>query len=222
MVRKGGPNNSIHNWLDMACRGFSKKARKDYQKQQKSERDNRNRKHVIGDEYDEGFDRPNIPRPAANSIPGLIPPGFQPGLVRPSVARPVAAQDGGQAAVPPYATQDPQRHRPSQNSVQRPQSGPIPRHQSQREDERTETEIALAQLEDISPQRPAQRESHISSGQATEASAMPATEASHASTARVPTERAELFDNGRTYVEGMAHPSSYRGSLRSQRRPSRR
>jgi len=160
-----------------------------------------------------------IPRPP--SSPQDVQGAFRPRLVRPSSAWPAGSQDGDQVLLPPYATQDPQRPRPSQNSSQRPQPGG-PRRQSQAEDERTETEIALAQLENVSPQRPAQRASQMRAGQTTELSAIAASEASRASTARVPTERAELFDNRRTYIEGMSPPSGYLSSLRSQRRPSRR
>jgi hypothetical protein len=237
------PHNTVHNWLDMLFRGFSEEAKKDFKENQESSRYYPPARDI--EKYERRLRREmeiNYPGSGANFMPDLVSggqplPGFiprppsspqdlqgaiRPRLVRPSSAQPAGFQDGVQVSLPPYATQDPQRPRPSQNSNQRPQPGRPPPRQSQAEDERTETEIALAQLENVSPQRPAQRASQMSAGQTTEPSAIAASEASHASTARVPTERAELFDNRRTYIEGMSPPSGYPSSRRSQRRPSRR
>jgi hypothetical protein len=237
------PHNTVHNWLDMLFRGFSPEAKKDFKESQESSRYYPPARDI--EKYQRRLHKCmeiNRPDTAANSkfsiVPGgetfprLIskppaPPLGEQGdirpleLIRPSVARTAASENGSQIVFPPSAKQAPQQPRTIQKSNQGPQSNPSLYRQSQREDEKAETKIGLAQLENISPQRPAQRESQRSSRQAMEASAMPTNEASHASTARMPTERAELFDNGRTFVEGMAYPRGYPRS-RFPRRPSRR
>jgi hypothetical protein len=60
MVTKKGPDNKFHHWAEMACRGFSKKARKDYIKNLQCDADARAKKHVIKDYWDRyGRDRIN-------------------------------------------------------------------------------------------------------------------------------------------------------------------
>ena len=114
MARKGGPDNSLHNWLDMACRGFTKRAREEYLQNQRKEKEIR--KGRGGHRQRRNSETPdfaatpvavpsmqglipkaqNIPQGAlGNGFPGLTPPtGYLQGLMNPSNARPVLQGNG--------------------------------------------------------------------------------------------------------------------------------
>ena len=73
----GGPNNTFHNFADMLCRGFSKRARKDFKKQQQREKKERERwrsRHDSDIEYDsETSVDLNIGYPGSKSMPNMVP-----------------------------------------------------------------------------------------------------------------------------------------------------
>jgi hypothetical protein len=231
MVRKGGPSNSIHNWLDMACRGFSKDAREEYLNNQQSERDIRNRTTGRRQNRKSNTNRPaiapmqglilnaqNMPQGTiGNGSPGLIPAAdFQQVPTGFSNSRPAGSP--GNAQIPANAIQKPQVPRSLQNTERGQQPSNTPRNQSKR---RTigagSTAMAIAQLHNLSLEIHASRQTQVNNGHNTQLSVMALAEAARASTARVPTDRADLLDIGRTYIEGMRVPSGYLHSRHSRR-----
>jgi hypothetical protein len=77
--------------------------------------------------------------------------------------------------------------------------------------------MAIAQLHNLSLEIHASRQTQVNNGHNTQLSVMALAEAARASTARVPTDRADLLDIGRTYIEGMRVPSGYLHSRHSRR-----
>ena len=75
----GGPNNTCHNFADMVCRCFSKRARRDFKKQQQREKKERERwrsRHNSDIEYEsETSVDLNIGYPGSESMPNIVPFG---------------------------------------------------------------------------------------------------------------------------------------------------
>lgn len=163
MVQKGGPDNSIHNWLDMACRGFSKKARKEYLANQQHERDTRSRRR-----RHRGRRKSETSYSAANLV--VVQP--MQGLIPQAQNAPQGMVGNGQA-------------QSSQNAARVLQTANTPRNQGQIGGQGAgSTAMALARLQNISPGNPLPRESQVSNRHNSQLSAIPATQAAQASTAR--------------------------------------
>jgi hypothetical protein len=243
MVRNGpskGPNNTIHNFLDIACRGFSEKARKDFKKNQKNERDTRERKHVRKDPYiGAANSMPDIiadrsPLPSRNwtlrgpdalqvSLGGNLWPGMAPGL---GIYPP--------QPFPDFIPRDPGARRPEimwpgQVPIQPPQPSPgmKPRRQSAPESKvvwpGSAPSSGIQPLPDsLRPQRTPQSSlgSRMSNGQIHEPSAYPMSENPNESV-RIPTHQVPLGDNQRTIIEGLRLPTNHRQTSRCIQ-PSRR
>lgn len=162
--------------------------------------------------------------PRTHDSPGLHTPYSQSSQseVEPSAIPATVSNNNSIRQPTADATQTLQRPRASRISDQSRQPGCTPRNRSRTADARSETVIAVAQLEALSPQHSVRRESQMSTRQTPKPSAIPGSEASNASMARVPTERAELLDIERTFVYGMVPPTGYQGSDRSRRNSFRR
>jgi hypothetical protein len=229
----GGPNNTIHNFLDMACRGFSEKARKDFRRQQRDERDTRERKHIRKDQYIRAANSmpdtiaERSPLPSRNLIPrdpdalqvppvGIIWPGMAPDLdIYPPQPFPSFLPRHPGARQPGIIW-------PGQVPIQPPQPSPglIPQRQSAPESGNNWPGSALQPPQgSLRPQRKPKSglSPRMNNNQTRQPSAYPMTE-NPDDTVRIPTHQAPLADNERTIIEGLGLSTNPRQTTRHSRR----
>ena len=194
MTRRGGPNNTTHNFLDMACSGFTEKAQKRFKRNQEHEKRTREENRLRRQRSRDGMST-YISSSSSKSVPGFVP-GKQliPGLIP---RRPKSVTGNRvDVACPPASA------RPSLSKM--------------------ENEVALPlRLSGTShhtrPRQPrSQSEPQGSSHQSNVPSAFPAT-VHDDTTVRAPTAEAPLMDAERTHMEGLRVPTGLHSTF--SRRP---
>ncbi|KAE9377950.1 hypothetical protein N431DRAFT_461519 [Stipitochalara longipes BDJ] len=196
-----GPDNTIHNFLDMAFSGFSEKAKKRFKSNQAHEKRIREENRLRRQKSRDGI---STYRPSSSSIsvPDFVPVKQPlPGLI----SRGPKSADGNRLEVawPPASVQ---------SALSKVENQALLSPHNSQFDHRTGTRPRQTR----SPSEP-----EVSSNHNSERSAFPASVVSHG-TARIPTAEAPLMDPQRTLMEGLRLPTGLQSMFPRSTRHSRR
>lgn len=195
----GGPNNTLHNFADMLCRGFSPRARRDFRKNQRREKKERERwrsRHNSDIGYESETSTDLYKYPGSKTMPNIVPVWF----------RPLSAP-----LVPPEAGWPPQPSYPSNPTIEelQPPPGVALKRPTAPHLPQEPTRIGW----DPEPSNDRVRPSgsrHTKTHRLVpiyEPTAIPMTEIRDS--ARLPTYQAPLVDNERTMIEDMRPRTAY-------------
>jgi len=201
MTRLDGPNNTIHNFLDMACSGFSENAKKRFKKNQEHEKRIREENRLRRQGSRDGIST-SSPLSSSISVPAFVP----------------ATREAHRASRRRYQTLPGLIPR-------RPKSGERSRLQVTWPPASVQTALSKVESQAALPQhtsrlnhttRPrqarTQSEPQVSSPHNCEPPAFPAIIYDN-STVRVPTAEALLMDPHRTLMEGLRMPTGLHSEL---------
>jgi hypothetical protein len=213
----GGPNNTLHNFADMVCRGFSRRARRDFKKNQRREKKERERwrsRHNSDIGYESETSSDLYIYPGSVSMPNIVPVGYRrrsPGWTPRRVSAPLVPSETGWTPPPSYSSYPPigELQPPPGVATERPTAPHLPQEP---------TRIGW----DPEPSNDRVRRSksrHTQNHRLVpiyEPTAIPMTETRGSE--RLPTYQAPLVDNERTMIEGMQLPTAYDTGRQRRRR----
>ncbi|PMD27412.1 hypothetical protein NA56DRAFT_726398 [Hyaloscypha hepaticicola] len=213
----GGPNNTLHNFADMMCRGFSKSARRDFRKNQRREKKERERwraRHNSDKGYESETSSDLYIYPGSTSMLNIVPLGFpvrSPGSMLRRVSAPLVTSEPGWPLPPSYPSIPPIEELQPPPGV--PLRHPTPPHLPQEP-----TRIGWDPETSNDRVRPSKSRHTQNPGLVPiyEPTAIPMTETRGSE--RLPTYQAPLVVNERTILEGLRPRTAYDTGRHRRRR----